>query len=361
MSTSSRKILFLGETFRADAQTWMRGLRQHGGFEIVSWELKQPGRGVKKIFRYLEYVMALWQIRRCVRKHKPDMVIAERTTSYGFLAALSGVKPVAIAQQGITDIFPLHSFTASFKKAMQAFAFRQADLIHAWGSAMADSMKARQVNMQKVLQLPKGIDLGAFTYPANREFNTNRIRAVVTRSLSVDYHHHVIIKAFRLLKQRGMDVQLTIIGEGPLRDELSVLVKKLDLTNEVEFTGAVDNLLLPQYLHQCNFYVSMPITEGASASLLEAMACGLYPIVTDLPGNRAWIENGVNGSLVPVDDVAELAESFLWVCHHSDYAVQAVKRNRAMVEANADYDRNMQVIANRYHELIEHKLRSGHR
>ena len=56
------------------------------------------------------------------------MVIAERTTSYGFLAAISGVKPIAVAQQGVTDLWPETSMLLPLKKKIQNYAFQKADL-----------------------------------------------------------------------------------------------------------------------------------------------------------------------------------------------------------------------------------------
>ena len=96
-----RKILFLGESYRADAITWMNGLREFGDFEVVTWELKTPNRSTQtRLKRIFEFVIAILNIKKISQKYQPDMIIAERTTSYGFLAALSGISPVAIAQQG---------------------------------------------------------------------------------------------------------------------------------------------------------------------------------------------------------------------------------------------------------------------
>src|SRR6187402_2663709 len=115
-----RKILFLGESYRADAITWMDGLREFGGFEIITWELKTPSNGlINRIKRIFEFKLAIYHIKKIIKNHHPDMVIAERTTSYGFLAALSGIKPVAIAQQGRTDLWPEHSILLPLKRIIQ--------------------------------------------------------------------------------------------------------------------------------------------------------------------------------------------------------------------------------------------------
>ena len=93
-----KKILFLGETYRQDAVTWMNGLREFGDFEIITWELKTPSDGtINRLKRIFEYTSSFYKIRQLIKLQEPDLVIAERTTSYGFLAALSKVKPVVIA------------------------------------------------------------------------------------------------------------------------------------------------------------------------------------------------------------------------------------------------------------------------
>ena len=88
-----KKILFLGETFRADAITWTNGLKEFGDFEIISWELKTPSDTfINRTIRLLEFQFSIFKIKKLIRQEQPDMVIAERTTSYGFLAALCGLK-----------------------------------------------------------------------------------------------------------------------------------------------------------------------------------------------------------------------------------------------------------------------------
>jgi glycosyltransferase involved in cell wall biosynthesis len=324
---AKRKILFLGETYRADAITWMNGLKEFGDFEIITWELKTPNHSpMNRTLRLFEYCTALFKIKKIIKLHQPDMVIAERTTSYGFLAALSGVKPVAIAQQGRTDLWPERSILLPLKKIIQHYAFKKATLI------------------------PKGIDLIKF---ANKNTaNPSKINAIVTRSLTSDYRHDIILKAFGILNQKGVDFELIVVGNGKQLSMLKELATKLDIQNKVNFTGRIPNTKLPELLQQSNFYISMPITEGVSASLFEAMASNCYPVVTNIPGNQSWIKHRENGQLVAVDDYKMLAEEILWAFENKEYRNAAILKNRKFVEKNVDYDINMEIIAHKYHELI---------
>lgn len=342
-----RKILFLGESYRADAITWMKGLKEFGDFEIITWELQTSNN--HRFKRILEYFFSPFSIRKTIRKEKPDMVIAERTTSYGFLAAISGSKTIAIAQQGRTDLWPEESKLYPFKKFIQKYAFKKAHLIHAWGPVMAVHMKASGVDMNKVLVLPKGIDLSLFTPSTN---NSNKIEAIVTRSLQPEYRHDSILKAFGILNQKGIDFSLTIVGDGTRLQYLKDLARELQIENKVIFTGRIPNTELPKLLQQSNVYISMPTTEGVSASLFEAMACNCYPIVSDIPGNQSWITHRENGQLIEVDNIEMLANELMWSFKNAASRNQTIIRNRKFVEENANYDINMKVISEKYHELL---------
>lgn len=345
-----RKILFLGETYRADAITWMNGLKEFGDFEIITWELKNDNHSfLNRCKRLLEFSTGVFQIKKIIKSQQPDMIIAERTTSYGFLAAILNFKPIAIAQQGRTDIWPEKSFLVPLKKLTQHYAFKKADLIHAWGPVMTISMKQSNVDMTKVLVLPKGIDLEKF---ANNNTSTDKITAIITRSLMPEYSHDVILKAFGLLDKKGVDFDLTIVGDGIQLQVLKHLTKKLNIEEKVHFTGRIQNTQLPQLLQQSNIYISMPITEGVSASLFEAMACNCYPIVSDIPGNQSWINHRKNGVLIPLNDYKMLARELIWTNENKDIRMASIEQNRKFVEKNANYKTNMKIIADAYHKLI---------
>jgi glycosyltransferase involved in cell wall biosynthesis len=347
---SKKRILFLGETYRADAITWMNGLKEFGDFEIVTWELQKSSVGFSRISRLIELLCAFFTIKKIARTLKPDMVIAERTTSYGFLASLTGIQPVAIAQQGITDLWPHNSPLFIFKKMLQDYAFKKAHLIHAWGEVMANHMKKSHVNMSKVLVLPKGINLDFFTFSDNQ--NKTQIEAIVTRALEPEYRHIKVIRAFALLKKKNIPFRLVIVGDGSLRQSLEKLTQDLNIEQEVVFTGRRPNSEVATLLKESNFYISMPSTEGVSASLFEAMACGCFPIVTDLPGNRTWIKNQENGILIPNGRFKILAEELQYAFERNLWRSTVVHRNRKFVEENANYTHNMKKIAEAYHQLI---------
>ncbi len=116
----------------------------------------------------------------------------------------------------------------------------------------------------------------------------------------------LLLKAFHQIRDRYPDWQLTILGEGTTRAELEDLRAQLQLTDCVHLPGAVKNV--PDYLHQAELFVLPSRVEGFPMALCEAMACGLPVLAADcLSGPRDLIEDGVNGILVPPEDVDALA------------------------------------------------------
>jgi Glycosyltransferase len=354
MTSKKHKILFLGETYRADAITWMKGLQEFCPFDLYTWELAQAGTGLKKFKRAFETVTRLRELKMQIISLKPDLIIAERVTSYGFIGALfHKYAPIIIAQQGITDIYPPNSISIFVKKVMQNYAFKHASLIHAWGEIMTYSMLKYGTDLNKIMVMPKGIDLREYHFKP--EIVDHHIRAIVTRSLTKDYRHETILKAFEIIRQHKIPFITTIVGDGILRKELVQSARDKNINNDVIFAGRIDNKVLPRYLAENDLYISMPTTEGVSASLFEAMAAGCYPIVSDLPGNRAWITDGINGRLIRVDDAKALAEAIEWYYKNRQGLQKVLVNNRRLVEEKASFQKNMKVICDRYLNIIKTK------
>ncbi len=333
----------------------MNGLKEFGNFEIFTWELLKAGTGLKKANRGIEIISRIKELKQKIILLKPDLIIAERITSYGFIGALfHKYAPVIIAQQGITDIFPVEGIMVSFKKKLQRYAFKHATLIHAWGQAMTASMLQQKATPEKILVLSKGIDLRNFNF--NPEIKDQKLRAIVTRSLGIDYRHETILAAFEILKTKHIDFELIVIGDGPLMETLKQSAINKNISAEVIFTGRIDNKLLPQYLGNSDLYVSMPCSEGVSSSLFEAMATGCYPIISNLPGNRAWITNELNGLLVTVDDAKGLAKALEWYLLNRKNLINSLIKNRETVEQQSSYQKNMATICMKYHQIIATNL-----
>lgn len=346
------KILFLGETYRADAISWIKGIELQSGKRLETMEIRKSNSRSKRI---INAFLFLFQILQTRFKPRYDLVLAERATSYGMFSLFVHTKVRIVAQQGITDAFPEEGFPGFYKRIIQRWVYQSVDMVHAWGHVMTYAMLNSGAAPHKIFILPKGIDLDLYQIPNLPIASERNISLIVTRSLFELYSHQDILKSVAILRDKGIRVKVILVGDGPEKQPLIQLSKNLDIQDQVIFTGLIPNDNLPNLLCQSSLYVAFPTTEGVSSSLFEAMAMGCFPIVSDLPANQAFISQKKNGILVPVGDVALLSDAIQWAVENPELIKKAVLENRSYIELNVDFKRNMKVIYMRYLDLLAKK------
>ena len=345
------KILFLGETYRPDAQTWIMGIAVASGCTIDTKEIRtfrfKPIRAIQSLFFIVQLIWGRYF------GPKYDLVLAERSTSYGFFSLFTNAKVKVVAQQGISDIYPNTFVSVFYKKIIQRIVYENVDFIHAWGNAMVHAMVMSGADPVKIVVRPKGVDLEKYIF-TNHFYSNNsfELRAVVTRSLANDYNHHIIIEAVSHLKTQGVILRVDIIGDGPLKEQLIQLTEELNVADIVTFLGRIPNGELPLYLSKCPIYISTPVTEGASSSLMEAMAAGCFPIVTDLPGNKSFIQNGVNGLLIQVGSAKSLVDAIVSLKDGHFNPNSSVQINRRTALECFDRSKNMEYFYSYYAKML---------
>jgi glycosyltransferase involved in cell wall biosynthesis len=120
----------------------------------------------------------------------------------------------------------------------------------------------------------------------------------------------VVLRTTRLLLDRGLDVSLTVLGEGPLRGDLLALSRELGIEDHVEFVGLVDDpARLRDHYASATLFVLSSETEGVSLAVIEAMAAGT-PVVATAPGGmRAFLRHGSDSIVIPEPNPEAFAES----------------------------------------------------
>lgn len=208
----------------------------------------------------------------------------------------------------------------------------------------------------RVVRIDNGID-ETFTSIARTALNEARTEAVVPLNLAfigrANYWKGIdtLATAVAALFERNGGVTLTLLGTGESAEH--TLARFPESARErITVVPAFDNAKLPELLAPCHILAFPSIYEGFPLSPLEAMACGLVPVVSDIGGLRAYVRNGDNGVIVPPGDATALGAAIQSLL--DDPAYWAVLQRRAR-ETALDY--SWANVADRFELLYASRLR----
>lgn len=141
------------------------------------------------------------------------------------------------------------------------------------------------------------------------------IRFISVRHLRPLYNIPCILQAYRQVREQYENCSLTILGQGPEREELEQLVKKQHIS-DVTFVGQVPNTEMMRYLSESDIMLSAPHIDNMPVSVLEAMNAGVLVISSRVGGVPYIIEEDKTGLFFTDDKVEELAEKMIWTIEH---------------------------------------------
>lgn len=122
---------------------------------------------------------------------------------------------------------------------------------------------------------------------------------------------HILQALPKVIAEANCPIQLTLVGEGPLRPEFEKFVTEYNLENQVNFPGILNRTELRNAYQNADIFIIPSLAEGMSCSLLEAMACALPIVGSRISGNEDLIRSDYNGILYSHSDIPELANALL--------------------------------------------------
>ena len=360
------RIALLASEVSANTQSWLHGLRKAGAdVRLVTLHPLipgLPGTHVVTTARKLgktRYLFARKELRALLKDLEPDLVIGYYVTSYGLMATLSWDGPLVVAAAG-SDI----GRTAGVLRAQIArFVVKRCDLIVAWAEHMSRALITRGADSKRIMVLPRGIDTATFSSKGPVCRPASPFSIVWTRSLKPVYDPNTAIRGFELFVRGGHDAHFTMLGHGPLARHIETLTGELGITRRVTRLGAIsDASAIAGHLRGADVYLSTAVSDGASASLFEAMACGAFPVVTDIPANREWITHGRNGLMFAPGDAVALAKALTCAFESAALRDAAVHVNTGVVQTRLDGSRNSAVMVEAFRRMVQtHPLRARRR
>ncbi len=351
------RILYIADAQSVHTRRWAEAFRDLGAqVHVASFRPAQiegvqvhrlPTAGLGRA----GYLLALPVLRRLAARLRPDVVHAQYLTSYGFLAAMAGLRPLVVTAWG-SDVLvsPRESRLA---RAFVGYALHHADQVTTVAEHMNAAVVALGAQAGRVQAVPFGVDTALFRPPATPRAEPPPLRVICTRNFAPVYSVHTLVEAVRQLQGRGLALALDLVGAGPLRTELQAQVQAAGLAPVTVFHGHVSHAQLVGLLGAAHVFVSPAVSDGNNVSLNEAMACGCFPVATDIPANAQWITPSRNGLLFRAGDAAGLRDAIAQAAGDAGLRAAAAAENRLIVEQRADWRGNVQRMHAIYRRLID--------
>lgn len=262
-------------------------------------------RGARAVFRLVPYLVALW---RAAGRADLFHVMANSGWSWHLYAAPAiriaharGV-PVVVNYRGGEAAAFLHRSAPRVRRSMS----RAARLIVP--SRFLQEIFGRHGMAAEVV--PNVVDLGCFFPPGTGTGDRERSpvpHLVVARNLEPIYDNETALRAFAIVLRSHPQARLSIAGSGPEASRLRQLAAELGVAARVSFTGRLDRDEMARLYREADVALNPSLADNMPNSLLEAMACGLPVVSTNVGGIPFMVRDGTSALLVPPGDAGAAA------------------------------------------------------
>ena len=315
--------------------------------EIVQWA------GGQQPFEWRNLPRLTFDFRRLTRQIKPDLIHAGPIQTCALIAVLSGFRPILTMSWGfdlMKDVYRNWRWEWITKYVLRKTQYFTSD-----AQITRDKAVEYGMNPEKTVVFPWGVDLEYFTPSSSvRRPSSKGFTLFCNRSWEPNYGVDVLARAFAKVAAQRPEVSLLLLSGGSQGSVIRQILASGGVLDRVTFAGQISQKDLPRYYQMADLYVSASHVDGSSVSLLEALACGLPCLVSDIPANQEWVRDNCNGWLFPDGDHHALAAQILKAIDERKKLPAIGKNARVTAEERANWPKNVEKLLAAYEETVKH-------
>jgi len=290
-----------------------------------------------------------------LKKIKPDICNIHYIIPYG-LGSLIACKlmeiPTVLTIVG-WDIYDPLVKPRMFYRPCIRYCLKIADRVVSVSNFIKKKAQEIWYNRMDIKVIPYGIDINKFR-PRQRREMTNKYKLGDTKVILAVQRLHarkrvsVLIKSLSFLKRKFEKFTLLVVGDGPDKENLMELTKKLRLEEKIVYCGKVEQRELPSYYKSADIFALHTLHEGLGIVILEAMSSGLPVVTTKAGGTEDLVENGKNGFLVSKNDPKKMGTKILYLLKNPRIRKRMGKMSRKIAEEKYSWE----MVTDKYKELF---------
>jgi L-malate glycosyltransferase len=345
------RILYFTREYTTHDYRFLSALSK-SGLEVFYLQLEErghslEGRALPKGIKTLKFgdidhrseIFRVLDLQRLIAEIHPDLILAGPLHLSAYLAAYSGFQPLVSMSWGYDLLYDAQRRT-EWRQAIQ-YTLDHSTLMIGDCNTIRQHAISYGMPDERIVTFPWGIDLEHFkTLRVSSTGNDGTFKVLSTRGWEPIYGVDVIARGFVQAAQQRRELRLVMLGNGSQASLLRTIFSDGGVLEKVQFPGQVGQAELPDYYRSADIYLSASHSDGTSISLLEALACGKPALVSDIPGNREWIEPGVQGWWFSDGDANALATALVNAVDQRRCLPEMGKAARALAEQRADWNKN---------------------
>lgn len=337
-----------------------RGPRQTESRPVPANITQVQWAGGKNQFTWKDLPKLVLDFRRVVRQIQPDLIHAGPIQTCAFIATLAGFHPLLTMSWGFDLMKDVER--GWWWRFATRHTLKRSDYFTSDAYVTRDKAVSYGMDASKTIVFPWGVDLDHFS-PSGRQApvgQSDGFTLFCNRSWEPNYGVDVLARAFVSVAHQRPDVNLLLLAGGSQAGVLRDIFMQGNVLERVSFAGQIGQTDLPRFYQMADLYISPSHVDGSSVSLMEALACGLPCLVSDIPANKEWVQNDNNGWLFPDGNHEVLAKGILRAIEQRESlpAIGATARQTAQEKAN--WPKNVTALIHAYEQTISlHKTRHG--
>ena len=290
------------------------------------------------------------RLRKLLGEIRPDVVHAGPVQKSAFLTALAGYQPLATMSWG-SDL--LMNAQKGVGRCAARYALSRSAVLVCDCNAVRDVAVNLGMPEERVVIFPWGVDLDHFKPDESVGVRKtlgweDDFVLISTRAWEPLYGLDVLIDGFIEAARSEVNLRLLLLSKGSLEPVIRSKLENAGMLDRVHFAGQVGYDDLPDYYRSADLYISASYSDGSSISLLEAMACGVPALVSDILGNREWVTPGKEGWWFIKGDPKSLSREILMSVGNQEALSEMAGAARQITEKRANWQENFASLLDAY-------------
>lgn len=302
-----------------------------------------PVNSASPLWTAVSYLWLLLTAPVRLRKLAPDVVHAHYTITHGVIAAFSRYRPVLLTAWGSDVIWGRKGAMPIWQRWLNRYALARADLVTSASHFMLAKVRELSPIRVRVVQVPFGVDTDVFRPMTEQDRHVGDLRIGFIKGLNRKYGPEFLIRAMPAILASVPQARLVMAGRGALAHSLQKLAAELGVADHVEFLGFVPHEDVPMLMATLDVYVNCSVVpESFGVAVLEASACEVPVVVTDVGGVREVCRDRQTGLIVPSMNAKAIAHAIIRLGHDSVQRRVMGKAGRRFVLENYRWAANVE-------------------